>query len=111
MEKSANKRWKESGTTLSFKEWIERENSKSQSEQNFAAFDGIFTPTVNIQDSVQQTLDESKQEMKQTAGFKTPNEADKNTILGLDKNILVFSTLLVVGSLGYYFYTKLKKKS
>lgn len=111
MEKSANKRWKESGTTLSFKEWIDRENSKSQSEENFNAFDGLFKPTVNIQDSVQQTLDESNKEMKQTAGFKTPTEADKNTIFGLDKNILVFSTLLVVGSVGYYFYTKLKKKS
>jgi hypothetical protein len=28
MEKSANKKWKESGTTLSFKEWIDRENKK-----------------------------------------------------------------------------------
>ena len=29
MEKSANKRWKESGSTLTFKEWIDRENKKN----------------------------------------------------------------------------------
>lgn len=111
MEKSANQRWKESGTTLPFKEWIDRDNKKRESEQNYAAFEGIFAPTVNLQDSVQQVLDESKEEMKSTAGFRTPKEANKNTIFGLDKNILVFSSLLVVGSIGYYFYSKLKKKA
>ena len=39
MEKSANKRWKESGSTLSFKEWIERENRKNEPEEvNFLPF-------------------------------------------------------------------------
>jgi hypothetical protein len=41
MEKSANKRWKESGSTLTFKEWIDRENKKNQEfEGNFIPFQG-----------------------------------------------------------------------
>ena len=38
MEKSANKKWKESGSSLSFKEWIERENRKKEPEGNFIPF-------------------------------------------------------------------------
>lgn len=108
MEKSANKRWKESGSTLSFKDWIDRENRKKESEGNFIPF--IPEPNRTIQDVIDTTLNRSKDEIVRTAGYKTAEQADTSKVLGLDKRILVFSTLLIVGSVTYYFYQRLKTK-
>lgn len=108
MEKSANKKWKESGTTLSFKEWINRENIKKSDESNFVSFvDEFPTSTKDIIDS---TLEEGKEYIQEISGYKTPEKADKSKILGLNKNVLVFSSLLVIGSISFYFYQKLKKE-
>jgi hypothetical protein len=109
MEKSANKKWKESGSTLSFKDWIERENRKKESEGNFIPF--IPEPSnTTIQDVINSTLNRSKMENQLAAGYRTAEQADTSKVLGLDKRILVFSTLLIVGSVTYYFYQKLKSK-
>jgi hypothetical protein len=109
MEKSANKKWKESGSTLSFKDWIDRENRKKEFEGNFIPF--IPEPSSNtIQDVINTTLNRSRMENQLTAGYRTAEQADKSKVLGLDKRILVFSTLLIVGSVTYYFYQKLKLK-
>lgn len=108
MEKSANKRWKESGSALSFKEWIDRENRKKQAEGDFIPL--IPDTSSIVKDTFATTLDRSRLDIERTAGFKTPEQADKSKVLGLDKKILVFSTLLIVGSVGVYFYQKLKKK-
>ena len=108
MEKSANKRWKESGSTLSFKEWIDRENKKKESEGNFIPF--IPEPSSTFKDTINATLNRSKEGIERTAGYRTAEQADTSKVLGLDKRILVFSTLLIVGSVTYYFYQKLKKK-
>ena len=118
MEKSANKKWKESGTTLSFKEWINRENQKSEDSfatesfipfNEFRALDGTswsdrIKPDVT---AIQDTLQAEKQMINATAGFKQ-NET-KGTVLGLDKGVLIFSTLLIAGSIGFYIYQKSKK--
>ena len=102
MEKSANKRWKESGSTLSFKEWIDRENKKKESEGTFLSFSAP-SPSDYIKD----TLRTNKEEML-SSQYK-PTE-DTSKVLGLDRNVVVFSGLLIAGALGYYFYTKLNKK-
>lgn len=102
MEKSANKRWKESGTTLSFKEWIERENQKKESDKQFLSF-SVPNPT----DFVRDTLEANKQELL-SSQYK-PTE-DKSNVLGLDRNVLIFSGLIIAGSIGFYFYNKLRKK-
>lgn len=102
MEKSANKRWKESGTTLSFKEWIERENKKQESNDKYRSF-SVTKPSDYLKD----TIAANKQAVID-AQYK-PNE-DKSTVLGLDKNVLVFSGLIIAGALGFYFYKKLNKK-
>ena len=109
MEKSANKRWKESGSTLSFKEWIDRENKKNE------PFNVDFIPYKEEEklnavgsDSIQKTIEEAKAELIKSSGYKS--EADKNNVLGLNKGVLVFSTLLIVGSLSFYLYSKYKKK-
>ena len=109
MEKSANKRWKESGSTLSFRDWIDRENRKKESEGNFIPF--IPEPSNStIQDVISSTLNSSKLDIQRTAGYRTAEQADTSKVLGLDKRILVFSTLLIVGSVTYYFYQRLKSK-
>jgi hypothetical protein len=111
MEKSANKRWKESGSTLSFKDWIDRENKKKEPEGNFIPFISEPINTASITSStIDSVLKQEQDYITKTAGYRTAENANKNTVLGLDKNILVFSTILIVGSLTYYFYQKLKQK-
>ena len=106
MEKSANKRWKESNTTLTFKEWIDRENKKNEVEpHSFIPFDGaqpIDTSAIN------QTLAQAQNDILIASGYKsTPSTS---TVFGLDKNILIFSGVLIAGSIGVYFYLKAKRK-
>ena len=109
MEKSANKRWKESGSTLTFKEWIDRENKKNQEfEGNFIPFQGETKVNSVGSDSIKKTIDEAKQDLIDSSGYKL--ETNKSNVLGLNKGVLVFSTLLIVGSLSFYFYQKYKKK-
>jgi hypothetical protein len=104
-KKSANKKWKESNTTLSFKEWIDRENKKKLENQkgNFLPFSSGLPSDV-----IKDTLDASKANINQTAGYKP--DASNQTVFGLDKKILVFSGILIVGAVGIYFYQKLKNK-
>jgi hypothetical protein len=107
MEKSANKRWKESNSTLTFKEWIDRENKKNEgSEQSsFIPFDGAPTPDTS---SINNTLRQAENEILVASGYKT--QPSQTKVFGLDKNILIFSGLILVGSIGAYFYLKSKKK-
>lgn len=106
MEKSANKRWKESGTTLSFKEWIERENQKKDS---FLSFDSNVPAPTHISETAQQILDDQKRSIEQTIGLKNPYTATNATVFGLDRKVLVFSGLLVAASIGYLVYGRIKK--
>jgi len=93
--KSMNKLWKESGTTLTFKEWLERENNKKvETKENFLPF--------NAEDVIDKKL-----EIK-TTNTNIPN---KKKVLGLDTNIVIFSGVLIAASIGYYVYTKIKKKN
>jgi hypothetical protein len=92
--KSMNKLWKESGTTLTFKEWLERENNKKvETKENFLPF--------NAEDVIDKKL-----EIK-TTNTNIPN---KNKVLGLDTSIVIFSGVLIAASIGYYVYTKIKNK-
>lgn len=104
-KKSANKLWKESNTTLSFKEWIDRENKKKTEHQtgNFLPFNSGVPADV-----IKDTLQQSREAMMATAGYKP--EATNQTVLGLDKRILLFSGIVIVGAVGIYFYQKLKAK-
>jgi hypothetical protein len=105
MEKSANKRWKESGTSLSFKDWIERENQKKQSvETNYMSFDAQQT----VKDTL--TTANTPYQYNPTGNNTSDVKPSRGTVLGLDKRILLFSTLLIVGSIGYLVYGRLKEK-
>ena len=95
MEKSANKRWRESGTSLSFKEWIERENKKKEQ--------GIDSFIKNTENSVFEEVSNDVPQYTRATG----NE--KTNFLGLNRTILVVSTLLIVSATGFYLYKKYKK--
>ena len=104
--KSANKLWRESGTTLSFKEWIDRKNKMEKSSGE------SFIPYKNADgdssfSSIDETLKASESQIKAAGGYKPT--ADKSKVLGLDKGVLIFSTVVILGSIGYYIYQKRKK--
>jgi ABC-type phosphate transport system substrate-binding protein len=82
--KSANQLYKESGTTLSFREWIEREKSK-----------GIHIPNVEANNEMLNLLGDEK------------NEEPKSN------NKLVRNVLFVVGAvaLAYVGYRYVKSKN
>ena len=108
MEKSANKKWKESGSTLTFKEWIDRENKKKDSmSSNFLSFDSS-TSVGQTQQQLNDSIKEQIQNSEDINGTATYQE-DKSKFLGLDKSIFIFSTLIVLGSIGMYFYKRSKK--
>jgi hypothetical protein len=101
MEKSANKIWRESGTTLTFKEWISRENmKKEETSETFIPFIG--------EDIVNKTLQDTTSSDNLNKNYNKPEKT--NTVLGLNKGVLIFSSMLIVGSLGFYFYSRLKNK-
>lgn len=76
--KSANQLYRESGTTLPFKEWIEREKAK-----------GIYIPNVEANKEMLNMLgDEGKQ----------PSNKEKDVMLG---NILFAVGLLSLAYIGY----------
>jgi len=95
MEKSLNQRWKESGTTLSYKEWRIREDEK------MASFDGVL-PSPST-DSIQNAL----KELQKKGGFKT--ETSNKTVFGINKYVLIFGGIVIVGAIGYTIYKKSKK--
>ena len=105
MEKTASKKWRESGSTLSFKNWIERENQKKSGGDSKLSFDAVKVDNVNVDTTaiVNQALQDAEDTPLRTT-------EDKSKIFGLDKSIFVFSTVLILGSLGYYFYNKVKNK-
>ena len=114
---SANQRWKKSGTTLPFKEWINRENEKAKAnadvESSFIPYNENENNTTQF--SAFDSNDDTNQLINDTikSTFNTPSVAtQENTkqVLGLDKKIFIFSSLLVLGSLSFYFYKKLKAK-
>ena len=90
---SANQQYKLSGSSLSFTEWIEREKSK-----------GVVIPQKGITDVYDKEMSEKQEE--QSLDKQEPKSS--KTILGLNKNMLMLSGLVIVGAIAYKVYTKRK---
>lgn len=84
--RSANQQYKDSGSSLSFKDWIEREKAK-----------GIVIPQFGVTDLFNKA--ESEIELEKDKSSKK--------IFGLDKRVLIFSALMIIGAISY---KKLYKK-
>jgi hypothetical protein len=104
--KSPNKLWRESGTSLSFADWIQREKDKgafltNKKFENFANVDG------EIDDAT--WLEQVKKQNRIDLGLdKIDDKPKDNTFLGLNKAVLLLSGLIIIGAIGYKFYQKRK---
>ena len=97
--KSANQIWKESGSSLSFKNWLQREKDKGRFLPNkqlmeFNSADGESELSDN-QKIIQETLKNNK-------SIEVPKK------VGLDKVVIIGSILLVLGGIAYKIYQKRK---
>lgn len=82
--KSANQLYRESGSSLPFKQWIEREKAK-----------GIFIPNVEAQNEMMNVIGEER-----TTTEDKPNHLIRNLAM-----------LAVIGVLGYFAYRTIKNKN
>ena len=105
--KSPNKIWRESGTSLSFADWIQREKDKgaflrNKKFENFANLEG------DIDDNT--WLEQVKSQNRIDLGIDVPKDKNKvdDTFLGLSKPILILSGLLILGAIAYKIYQKRK---
>jgi len=107
VNKSPNKLWRESGSSLSFADWIQREKDKgafltNKKFENFADSDG------EIDDLT--WLEQVKAQNRLDLGIDKiidPNKKDR-TFLGLSKPVLIISGLIILGAIGYKIYQKRK---
>lgn len=89
---SANQQYKLSGSTLPFKDWLNREKEK-----------GEVIPKSGVTDVIQDAIETDM------LGKQEKEESNKSkTILGLSKPILMLSALVIVGAVAYKYYYKNK---
>jgi hypothetical protein len=98
--KSANQLWKESNSTLSFKNWLQREKDKGRFLPNkqlmeFNSFDSEEDLS-SSQQLIQETLKSNKSNV-------VPNK------VGLSKIVIMTSIALVLGGIAYKIYQKQSK--
>jgi hypothetical protein len=98
MEKSLNQLYKESGTTLSYKEWRKREDEK------MASFSGDIKPP-SLQDST--SFEKTKKEMGGVGGYK--ETISNKTIFGINKYIIIVGGVLIVSAIAYKIYKNRKQ--
>lgn len=119
VSKSPNRLWRESGTQLTFADWIQREKDKNNFLVNrkFESFNNVqgVQGTQGTQD-VQQVIDSNnvwleniKKQSKDFFGIDKPaNKKNDNTFVGLSKPVLFISALIIIGAIGYKIYQKRK---
>jgi hypothetical protein len=117
LTKSANQLWRESGTSLSFKDWLDREKDKGKFIPNkkFKGVDGIDTT------KIEQVLEKANSKQADTLGLDAKKFEEKlgitkkdngnntdNKFIGLNKWLLISSFLVIGGAVAYNFYNKRK---
>ena len=94
---SANQQYKLSGSTLPFKDWLNREKQK-----------GEVIPKSGVSDVLEDALLLEDYSSSGVDPIKEPKsiEYKKSTVLGLSKPILMLSVLVIVGAVAYKYYYK-----
>lgn len=95
--KSANQIWKESGTSLPFKDWLQREKDK-----------GVFLPNKKLME-FNDANGEGEQVDSRTLIQETLKNKNKNQSVLDNKNALLIGVgvlILLAGGLAYYFTKK-----
>lgn len=106
--KSPNRLWRESGTSLSFADWIQREKDKgaflaNKKFEKFANVEG----KIDTDSWIEQVKNQARIDLGIDKPVVDPNKKD-NTILGLNKTILAISGLIIIGAIGYKIYQNRK---
>lgn len=116
-KKSANQLWKESNTTLSFKDWLDREKNKGKFIPNkkFLSVNGIDTTQLD------KVLEEANVKAVDSLGLNTTKFEDAlgitkknvvnrndNLFIGLNKWLLISSLVVIGGAVAYKIYNKNK---
>jgi hypothetical protein len=117
-QKSPNKLWRESGTSLSFADWIEREKNKGKFMVNkkFEVFfnsSGIESTKDFVSNNIEKSkewINDSIEQAKINLGIeKTQEPIKKDTsFIGLNKGVLIVSGLIILGAVAYKIYQKRK---
>lgn len=110
--KSKNQLWKESGTSLNFKDWLERETMKGTipPKEHLLSVTGENNAldTTKIEDSLGINNNDKFEKILGINQNVNNSSLNKNSFLGLNKWILLSSVLLISGAVVYKFYTKKK---
>jgi hypothetical protein len=115
--KSANQLWKESNTSLSFKDWLDREKQKGKFIPNkkFKGVDGFDSSNIDkvLEEANKKAvdslgLDSNKFEDKLGITKKDFVFRDSNKFIGLNKWLLISSLVLIGGAIAYKVYKKNK---
>jgi hypothetical protein len=115
--KSANQLWKESNTSLSFKDWLDREKQKGKFIPNkkFQGVDGFASSDINkiLEEANKKAIDSleldgKKFEDRLGINKSYTGELDKNKFLGLNKWLLIGSAVVITGAIVYKIYNKRK---
>jgi hypothetical protein len=93
---SANQQWRQSGSVLPFKDWLNREKAK-----------GEIIPQEGVLNFIEQEILDKVSEKKVNSVAENKNNAPKNkTLLGLNLNVLIISSVIILGALTYKYYKK-----
>lgn len=98
MSKSLNQLWKESGTTLSYKEWRQREDSK------MASFDGISVREQLLKD---ESYQETRKQLLAPTGYQ--KDISGKTIAGIPNRVFLIAGGIILLASAYVIYKKYKK--
>jgi hypothetical protein len=93
--KSANQLYRESGSSLPFKTWLEREKEK-----------GTFMYANGLQSKINEAIAENLGDAAESGEPK--RELPTNTILGLNKYVVIGLGLVAVAAIGYGIYKRRK---
>lgn len=97
IEKSANQLWRESGTTLSFKDWLTREKKKFDG----GAADGVMMMNKPLNETIEETL-------AFTGTQKRSKENKLGSTLGVSNLVWVIAGLAIGGFIVYQIVKKKK---
>lgn len=100
IEKTANQLWRESHTTLSFKEWLSREKEKYS---NYDGMDEKLIANKPLQDTLRRSVDK----MKEKSGYKT--DISTNKTFGIPNIIIIGLGVAIMGYVGYKVYKNYQK--
>lgn len=98
IEKSANRLWKESNTTLSFKDWLNREKTK------FINFNGGVAKTMIVNKPLNKEIGDTISEIRKSVGYKT--ESKNKSVFGINQNLLIISGIVLVAFVTYKIVKK-----